>query len=509
MNEPWEFKIEFDGETLERFFVDQSDVAFIQGPYGSGKSVACCKKLFHNAIRQPIGPTGRRRRRTYIVRETYDQIKRSVLKTWRQQFPPHVFGEVMGNGPLTQTIRVADLEWEVIFLALDGNDDESKLESAEASDAWVNEARHLRFSTVKMLADRLGRYPPHAEEGCILPQLIMDTNAPPEDHPLTVMSGQRPIPDGIPEEDRALYAAPKGWTFHLQPAAALPVRDEHGRVTAYELNPRRENQRFLPPDYYLRLLAGASQKMIRERVLSVPGTYRDGRAVWPDFRPELHVAPKLLEAIPGHPLLVGVDFGRNPAAVIAQCVFNRWRVLREVVAENMGADRFAPILKRELAQHFPGMAFHIWGDPSGGTPGQATDHTPFMIFRAHGLPVLPAPGENNLELRLGAVTAVLTSTHDGMPRFQVSPNCIVLKTGMEGGYEFARMRVDGVLRYSDQPSKNRYSHPCDALQYVVLGGGEGRAVLTGNTGNVGAPLQGRVVQATRARGWGLFQRGRR
>ncbi len=40
-----------------------------------------------------------------------------------------------------------------------------------------------------------------------------------------------------------------------------------------------------------------------------------------------------------------------------------------------------------------------------------------------------------------------------------------------------RVQVGGDERYHDVPNKNRYSHPCEAVQYVMLGGGEGRVVM--------------------------------
>ena len=46
----------------------------------------------------------------------------------------------------------------------------------------------------------------------------------------------------------------------------------------------------------------------------------------------------------------------------------------------------------------------------------------------------------------------------------------------DGGYQYKRMEVSGE-RYADKPDKNMYSHIHDALQYMMLGAGEGRALL--------------------------------
>ena len=49
------------------------------------------------------------------------------------------------------------------------------------------------------------------------------------------------------------------------------------------------------------------------------------------------------------------------------------------------------------------------------------------------------------------------------------------------------MEVSGE-RYADKPDKNMYSHIHDALQYLLLGAGEGRALMSNQQ-------QARVVNA--------------
>ena len=66
---------------------------------------------------------------------------------------------------------------------------------------------------------------------------------------------------------------------------------------------------------------------------------------------------------------------------------------------------------------------------------------------------------------------------DGEAGLLLSPSCKMLRKGFSGGYAYKRVRVTGDERYHDKPDKNAYSHPHDALQYLLCGGGEGRAVL--------------------------------
>jgi hypothetical protein len=58
----------------------------------------------------------------------------------------------------------------------------------------------------------------------------------------------------------------------------------------------------------------------------------------------------------------------------------------------------------------------------------------------------------------------------------VSPHCKVLIAGFENGYCYRQLDTSG-SHFDDKPEKNRWSHPHDALQYAVLGGGEGRSLM--------------------------------
>jgi hypothetical protein len=44
----------------------------------------------------------------------------------------------------------------------------------------------------------------------------------------------------------------------------------------------------------------------------------------------------------------------------------------------------------------------------------------------------------------------------------------MLRAGFLGRYELRRLQVPGEDRYTDEPNKNKYSHPHDALQYIAL-----------------------------------------
>ena len=470
-----ELRYEPDGEVLRGFLTSSARLCSIQGPWGSGKSTACGYKLLMNAMRQPRGPDGVRRRRTYVGRNTFDELKRTTVKTWLQIFPEDKFGRFAWSKPFEHRIRIGDLDWEVVFLALDDEQDRRKLLSAEISDFWGNEARELPRGVIDDIDGRINRFPSVQNGGCRQPQIILDTNAPSEDHWMAVMSGQSPIPEGMDESTRRALIKPDTWEFFLQPPGMLEVKDERGSVIGYEPNPLAENRKWLAKGYYDTLIAGKPLQWIRVNVLNKPGQLSSGKPVWPEFKEEVHSARSILSPYPGYPLIIGMDFGRSPAAVIGQQSFGRWLILNELTAENMGTRQFARLLKSFIATSYPGMAFSIFGDPAGEHLSEADDISPFLMVRAEGLRILPAPS-NDIAVRLNAVREAFSQLVDGKPRVLISPSCQMLRSALNGGYRYRKLQTSGD-RYSDVPEKDRFSHVCDALQYLMIGAGEGRAIL--------------------------------
>ncbi|MCK8785223.1 hypothetical protein M0638_12590 [Roseomonas sp. NAR14] len=507
-------RIEPDGAVLERYIASPAKVKLIQGPVGSGKSTASWHALMANAFAVQRPWKGKRFRRTLVVRNTLKQIKDTVLPTKRLVMPEKTWGATLISGRPRHHIRMPGVDWEILFYGLDDPDSALEdLKSLEISDAYVSEARYVDRQIIVALVERVGRYPPVAWGGCTQPQVLGDTNPPEMGSWLSVISGQAPMPEGLSREDRMSMVKPADWEFHLQPSAVIEERDEAGEVTGYVPNPEAENLRFLPAGYYADKIGGRTKAEIDTELGNKPGAKRAGKAVWPQFRVELH-GKRDLEPVRGHEILVGVDFGRTPAAAIGQCVFGQWRVLREIVTESMGAREFGRALKRSLAQWFPAWDYAVWGDPAGENMEQSDDVSPFLAMRAEGIRIIPAPGNNDWVVRRDAVGEVLQQLLDGRPRFLIDQGaCPVLTAAMGGQYAYPRIQ-GSQDRYADRPLKNRFSHVADACQYLILGGGEGRALFQkAGTPGVGglpreAPRRQVVVAAGRGRGWGGLLRGR-
>ena len=483
-----DFSYKPDGSVIKSFM--KSDIFFrgIRGPVGSGKSVACCVEVFRRALAQQPNAAGIRKSRWAIIRNTNPQLRTTTIKTWLDWFPEADWGRFTWSVPYTHHIRKADLDVEVLFLALDRPEDVKKLLSLELTGVWVNEAREVPKSIIDACTMRVGRFPSMREGGPSWSGVIADTNAPEEDHWWPIMAGEVPIPDHIPREQALMLRRPDNWEFFTQPAAMLEVKGEDGAIVDYERNNLAENQQHMMKAYYSNLIRGKTKSWIDVYVMNKLGMIQDGKPVYPMFAAETHIAKEEIPVAASMPLYVGIDFGLTPAAVFAQKVRGRWFVLSEIVAIDMGVVRFAELLRTEIATRFDACSeVLMYGDPAGDFRAQTDESTPFQILRGAGLRAYPTHS-NSVDLRLEAVTSQLTKMADGKPALLLDRRCPTLIKGFEGGYSYKRMEVSGE-RYADKPDKNMFSHVHDAFQYLLLGAGEGRALM-----NSQRPLKPVVVR---------------
>lgn len=471
------FNYKPDGDVLKAFMKDDTFFRGIRGPVGSGKSVGCCVEVFRRAISQAKNKDGIRRSRWAIIRNTNPQLRTTTIKTWLDWFPESDWGKFIWSVPYTHHIKKGDLDLEVIFLALDRPEDVKKLLSLELTGIWINEAREIPKSIIDACTMRVGRFPSMRDGGPTWTGVIADTNAPEEDHWWPIMSGEVPIPDHIPREQARMLVKPDNWQFFTQPAGMKETHNEDGEVEDYVPNPNAENTKNMMKSYYPNLIRGKTKSWIDVYVMNRLGTIQDGKPVYPMFVTDTHVAKEEIPVGAGLPLYVGIDFGLTPAAVLGQKVRNRWLIQSEIVAFDMGIVRFAEVLRNEIATRFSQVSdVYIYGDPAGDFRAQTDESTPFHILRGAGLRAFPAPS-NSVDLRLESVAQQLNKMVEGKPAFLVDRRCQQLIKGFEGGYSYKRMEVSGE-RYADKPDKNMFSHIHDALQYLLLGAGEGRALMS-------------------------------
>jgi hypothetical protein len=463
------------GTRLADFILSNRIVDVILGPLGSGKTHGMCARIMrHIQEQRPSTRDGLRKSRWAVVRNSYPDLKRSTIRTWTEIVPEHIYGRMNWSLPPSHRLRWDDIQAEIDFLALDKPEDVRKLRSTEYTGIAFNELPFIDKSIFDEAHSRL-RYPSKDEGGSEWHGILGDGNAPEEDCWLAVMAGMVDMPPGLSEEEAAALAHwPPDWGLHVQPPALIEQVDAQGRVIGYETNPHAENLENLRADYYDKQIAGKTKSWIDSRLMVRVALVVDGSPVWPNFRAEVHVAPVVLVPDDNYSVEVGLDFGRMPAAVFAQGINNRVLVQHELIGQNEGAVSFAPKVRRAMAAYYPNIPlsrFRFWGDPKGADKTQVDDRTAFEIFANHEMIVRGPPGlfQNKIEPRVEAVDSLLTRMYDGKPCLVVSPRCRTLKVGMAGRY-YNEKDEFGILA----PDKKRYSHVCEALQYLVMGMGEGR-----------------------------------
>jgi hypothetical protein len=490
-----------DGETLAAFMLSDAFVRGIRGPIGSGKSVCAGIELFRRACQQRPGPDGIRRTKGVAIRNTQPELKTTTIATWLQWFPEAQWGKFNWQPPFVHRVRVGDIDFEMWFLALDYEEDVKKLYSLDVTFGWINEARFVPKIVVDTLIERIGRFPRTIDGGPTWSGLVMDTNAMDPDHWWPIVAGDVPLPEDIPEEEAAMLQKPDNWRFFNQPPAMLELRDEAGRTTGWEMNPRAENLRYLPPGYYENLIRGKTASHIRRNVGNRLVVVKEGKAVYTQFNEDTHCSPTPLPILPRTPVDIGLDFGLTPAAVLSQDLRGRRLIQRELVATSMGMETFGRELRKLLARDYPDCPVTITGDPAGDQRAQTDEQTPFMILNAQGLLAVPAHS-NDFTLRIEAAEAPFKRMVEGKPGLLIDPSCRHFRKACAGGYHFPRIAVSGGVRHAERPLKNQSSHVAEAYQYLCLGIGEGTALL-----RPPADRQGRVVQAKRH--WNVYERGSR
>lgn len=477
-----------DGAVMRQFARSNARVRVIRGPIRSGTSSLCCQEIWRRACEQAPGPDGSRRTRWAVVRNTYPDLDRSTVKTWLGWFPEQDFGRLIRAKPMVQVLRRGDVVLEVMFLALDKPEDVSKLRSTEWTGIWFNELEYISKEIFDEAESRVGYYPAVKDGGATWAGVIADMNAPTEDNWLVMMTGEVPLPEDMPEDDRQQYRWPASWDYFVQPPGLLEVYGPDGKtIEGYEVNPLAENLRWLPQvngrPLYLETIKGKTKRWIDSRIMNRITAPVIGSPVWPQFTLETHVAAVALRYNADYPLAVGLDFGRRPSAIFGQPIGRRWQILGELNAVDVSAAEFAPMVAKWIAQHAPDLGadlpravtnkrLRLWGDPKGQDKVQSVDVTAYDVFRDHGMRVLPAPcPTNDVTQRVDAVDTVLQRMENGGPAFMLSPECRMLKMAMAGGYHWGENDVQRIV-----PVKDKYSNPADALQYLIIGEGEGAAM---------------------------------
>jgi len=440
MPEPYQVVYDYGAvPTIKKFTLSNKRIRGLMGPFRSGKSCGCLMDIIRRAHEQYPGADGIRRSRWAVVRNTNKQLNDTTIRTVFDWLPPSVFGEYSETKKNYYITKFPGVYIELWFRALDREDQARDLLSAEYTGVWVNEAREVPWIIIETLEGRIGQYPPKKDGGCKYAGIILDTNP--------------------PDEGSAWYKF-----FEVtRPAHAAIFKQPSG------LSENAENIKNLnDPGYYKKLSIGKSSQYVATYIEGKYGYTQEGKAVIEQYNDNTHVALSVIQPMEDIPLICGMDFGLNPTLLLAQITpRGKLLVLDEYVSDGMGLKQFCSnILMPQLRMNYFGVPIQGgYGDPAGTSRSPTDESTCYETLRDLGLrQILPCP-TNALLPRIAAVTDLLTKMIDGEPALVISPKCVMLRKALNGGYH--RQRIPGTQNeFSDQPAKNIYSHPADALQYL-------------------------------------------
>jgi len=481
------YTIDFFGENTKRYVPSKTQLAFhkadsnvklIMGAFGSGKTSTNCMEIIFNASKMPYCKDGIRRYRALIFRNTFEQLKKGAFDSWmtwcetlgvanfktgNELYAHHIFNDGYGT-----------IDLELWFIPVNSSDDVHKFKSYNATAAFINELSEFPLLGLQSLPGRLGRYPQFES---------IDNNTVTKwyEKDIQLPNGQMlylKVPywygihaDTNPTNTRhfvyRLFEAERIPEFKLfkQPPGLL-IDEKDG---SYYPNPDCDNYGIgIPKDYYLNLSKGATKEFINVYCQGHWGIVADGDPIYPQYNDDLHAVDKI-ELNKSESLIITLDGGFTPAALLQQCYNGQYFAIKEFVTERMYLEEL--VENKVLA--YINSTFSIeerktieimWiGDP-------AITQRETEALSNLGIDLLKAD-TNEIEPRVQSVIYFLNRMSSGSPGFQISKkNCPVLREGFNGEYKFKKLRVIGENKSrKERPEK---IHPVsdihDCCQYGAL-----------------------------------------
>jgi hypothetical protein len=447
--------------TLGRFMRSSAFGRVAAGPVGSGKTTACIMEILRRSMGQAKAPDGIRYTRWAIVRQTLKQLRDTVLKDMQTIFQGLDRSEwrVSEN---TYYLHFADVNSEIVLIPLEDATDQARLLSMQLTGAFLSELIEMDYNILAPVSGRIGRYP-NGNRG--VPSwlgVIADTNMPVEGSDWQKFMSDPPPQWQVFRQPSGMSPKAENLNWLLQTEATIELPINHPDRLAQG---RRYYERFLE------MYGSEDHPWVKRYVLAEYGEDPSGEAVFrAAFKRSFHVVEDT-QVIPGYPLIVGQDFGRDPFSVICQVDhMGRLLVHEEVSASNIGLEKHVEerLRPRLFSNKFMGCKVILVGDPSGMAKGTIAEESCFDALKRMGLPAFPAP-TNDIDARLRAVESLLGKQVNGGPALCISARgCPFLVRAMAGGYRYARHRMGALRTVPEKFDKEGFSHCADALQYACL-----------------------------------------
>jgi len=452
------------GPISRSFLLDRVNaVRFLHGPIGSGKTSTNFFDKLTIAAQMPKctrGPyAGNRLFRHIEIRDTYQNLWGTTIKSWWSWFGPDIGNWSGGEGRKAThqlTFEQPDgglLYFEIIFQAIQEQDVDAALRGIEPTTANMGEADMQNGEVLTYLVGRVQqrRYPParffEPENAKYYNVVTGDMNpADPENWTYKTFEDERP-------PLHKLYKLPSGRSAQGENRSPTNTREDYERLA--QLNSHRKD-------------------WVRRMVDGLKGYSRDGEPVYTDYDDTVHCDDDAdLEPIPGLPLRLGFDQGvRGPAMIVAQWTpRGQLRILDELCPGRIGPTGFGRECKILLDTRYRGYRVErATGDPRGFDGGDA-EFDDFSMFQTvmQVMDIVIWPAETNeLHPRQDGVRQLLRfMIGPRQPALVVSRRAKMVRKGFASHYRYKKRR--GAEAGTDpKPEKNEYSNPHDALQYLVM-----------------------------------------
>lgn len=421
---PEAHKTVFRPNPVQKLFIESRHKAdLFSSRMGEGKSTAMAWSALYHTKHNP-GATWA------IIRDTWENLQHTTLKTFLEWFPQGVYGE-FHQGRKTYTWYEGAAKGEVQFFGMDAPEDASKLMSRELAGFAIDE-------------------PAPAVGSAGVDELIFDIA-------LTRLRQQ-----GMQWYGAKLAVNNPDETHWVYKRFVSP--GEEGFALWQPSIP--ENEVNLPSDYYqtLRKVLGHRPDLIRRFVEGEFGFQQEGRAVTPQWSDKQHLALGLVPE-KGRELVCLWDFGHNPTFIVTQIsARGHWNILDALVGEQMGTEE---LIESEivplLQERYKGFSLRHTGDPTGGTGDQSSiRRSPVQLIRKR-LGGLWVPGPVKIPQRIEPLRSVLSRSIGGTAVVQVDrKRAARVWHALRGGWKYHVAR-SGLV--SGQPVKDEHSHPGDAMGY--------------------------------------------
>lgn len=418
-------KTDFIPNPLQRNFIESRAKAdLFSSRMGEGKSTALCWSALYHTRHNPGASWA-------IIRDTWENIQATTLKSFFSWFPPGVYGEWSATKK-TWTWASGVAEGEVTFLGMDDPQDASKLMSRELAGIAFDEPA-----------------PAIGSQG--IDELIFDIGMSRLRQPGMKWYASKAA-ENNPDETH--------WSYRK-----FVIEGKENNYALWQpLAP--ENVNNLPDDYYqsLRKMWAHRPDLIRRFVDGEFGFQSEGKAVTPQWSDRVHLTHSLIP-MPKLPLFICWDFGHNPTCIITQKTpLGYWNILDALVGDGIGVvELIADAVKPLLLERYKGFALQHVGDPAGNQKEQTSIHRSAVKFLKQELGGTWRSGPVKTAHRVEPLRAVLTRLIDGRGLVQVDRDrAQAVWMALRGGWHYHVSR-GGIT--APEPLKNIHSHPGDALAY--------------------------------------------